>query len=271
MLNLHHAWLRVLLVARCSNKCPYCSTLNHPIGTRVNWLQHEEASGWLWGSFFKKQLSPEVEVVLTGGEPTLHKGFDELVNIDETRKFRIYSNAKKIDPLLSIKEPKRILIELSYHIGQQSREEFTEHYLTLSDMFPRLGMHMIKIPGQERKLKESLDWFNLNGIGVGLVDYTGMTAEGIVIGMPGQPHNMFNGSKTEVMCRPGMTGDNRESYWIVGPDGNVYSCVHHWAVRSEMHRLGNVFENPEVLEYTTSMFCKEYGACSICEFGRRIS
>jgi len=77
---------RIYLTLSCNLACPYCS--NGPSTAYYDELTADE-----WGEWFARNLRTQ-GVVFTGGEPTLHRGFADIVRmaVERCRRVEVYSN-----------------------------------------------------------------------------------------------------------------------------------------------------------------------------------
>lgn len=77
---------RVYLTLRCNLRCWFCS---NTLAAAKKWPSRDELTADQW----VKRLAelPEGDAAITGGEPTLHKGFLDIVR-NTSKRLRVYSN-----------------------------------------------------------------------------------------------------------------------------------------------------------------------------------
>lgn len=271
MVKHDHPWLRVFFSLRCSLDCPYCSVLNYPFGCRVNGSLWTESDPESWIEFLDV-LHPSKTIVASGGEPLLYRGLVDVVNHQRNREYRIYTNGGDVSSIEKMQNPKRLNVEMSYH-QSMSFDKFCKSYDRLRELgLGCLGVHVIDVPNNHAAISLLYVALKSRGYVVTISGYTGVLPSGKAIGMFGQPDEMFNGmTGDKVSCNVGRNGNTANSWWIVGPDGNVWSCVAHLLRKNTRYLLGNVFENPQVIDRKDPVVCLHYGECSICEYGRKVT
>lgn len=160
--------LRLFPTLRCTAQCSYC---NNVCFDMVNFASIKEAGIEKYQKFF--ELVKADQVIVGGGEPTLHKDFVEIVRLSSTifRDTVIYSNGKNysIDKILQI-ENKKLHICLSYHQTEISKEEFLEGYKRLIEKdFKFYWISAVKNRYRLAELYENIGWLKKRGLEIWIV------------------------------------------------------------------------------------------------------
>ena len=119
--------LKIYPAFKCSLACDYCGNDLQigldPQNTKRN-LSADE-----WFDLISNFPITTKEIVLTGGEPSIWRGFSELVNklLDNGYFVMILTNLTTVKPFLDIRSNSRFLIFSTFHSRWYSTEKFVKN------------------------------------------------------------------------------------------------------------------------------------------------
>jgi len=235
---------RVYLTLQCNLRCDYC--VNQCFDrdeTRISEYTLSGADAWI------SALNREGRnVVITGGEPTLHPDFIEIVNgIDRRLEVMVYTNFQWSESFLQrfLSQAERIPVFYgSYHPSSGD---------------PRKFLHILKTLRRNGKLKGTLHAIdsarNRHALryAVSVIE-----TEGFEIKIDSDQSGMFPCSskkfRKNVRCEKEII--------LVAPDGYRYPCVSKMVRRQ--YTLENIFTSPLGPEKISTV-CSDYGYCAPCD------
>jgi len=222
----------------CNLNCPYCVNKFHGSIHKFDTLPGEE-----WVKIINKE---QRDVILTGGEPTLHKDFLKIINgINPGINIKLYTNFNWPDEFLKkyIKEIKKpMTFYASYHTSSGNPEKFFHVFdkLRASGKFKGSVHTVCPELGEARRLKRLF------------------AKKGIKLAIDDDQYHMFDGCskkfKKKVNCA--------KKVFLIAPDGTRFRCV------SYMLRNKQPLEDLKVSRLSNPLFsdtCYEYGYCSPCD------
>ena len=128
--------LAALLTLRCSQRCPHCFVTQDP--DKYGAAAGPELPGTAWTAFFEKVPSPH-KVILTGGEPTLHADFLEILRSLPDRHLRIVAtNLKAEEELFEtiLASGAAVVAGFHEHLPEARKDAFIEKARRLSRLGP---------------------------------------------------------------------------------------------------------------------------------------
>lgn len=236
--------LHILLTLNCTLRCSYCvnefNSKNHPI------KNPPLASAKNWINFINKKSK---DVIFTGGEPTLHPEFIQLLNgIDKKLSVFIYTNFCWREDFLEkfiqkIKRP--VKFYGSYHVcsGKPERVLKTINSLRDNNLFDGV-IHTVETKENHLFLQKVVKEFKEN--------------KWHLIVNKNQFDKQYPASSLKFKKRAKCSG--QEVFFA--PDGEFYPCLSK--LLRQKDSLGNVFKNAKITE-PISIICSEYGFCSPCD------
>jgi MoaA/NifB/PqqE/SkfB family radical SAM enzyme len=211
-------------------------------------------------------LRNDLPLTLQGGEPTVYKGFYQLVNeVREDIKMDLMTNmmfeVKEFIKNVPLWRFTRVApyapIRVSYHPGQNDIDDLIRKALIMQDAGFRVGIYGIEHPdteikdhildAQERCLNLGIDFRTKEFLG----NYKGRTYG--TIRYPGSV-----AGETLKHC------DCKTSEILIDPSGNVYRC--HSDLYNGRNPIGHILDphfNEESIEIFRS--CDFYGDCNPCD------
>ena len=221
---------RCKITLRCNYKCPYCPVIKS---------SRSEISGEEWVEIIKKYDTPEV--VLEGGEPTIHKGFLHIVNnVGKDKLVRIYTNGSFKKSLIDSIEVNTAWY-VSYHPKQgNTAEEVASNCRYILDK----GHRLINVHTNEGPPTASPDEYRIfSDYGLQLLT----------------EHNLYCGEKWKRYKRSAHL--NRRCVYprvYIDPCGERYICVGKLECAD---RSGII---PHDI-FPGEAYCEDTSLCSVCD------
>ena len=128
--------IAALLTLRCNQLCPHCFVTQHPDKYVAG--DSAELAGDTWGRFFEGLRSP-YRVILTGGEPTLHPDFAEIVRGIPDRHQRIVATNLTADTAVfeaAVASGAALIAGFHEHLSEERKERFIRKARRLSRLGP---------------------------------------------------------------------------------------------------------------------------------------
>ena len=235
--------LRLFLTLRCNMVCHFC---NNNCPGKVDFSTIEEAGFDKYSELFR--LINAEQVIIEGGEPTLHRDFTDIINLS-IRTYKdtiIYSNGKRygINKILQL-DNNNLHICLSFHPTEMSKEEFLEGYMRLVDRdFKFYWISAVEDRYNMTQLVETVDWLKQKGISM-LSIVPNSYYEAL--------DKCVSGRRYKVICY-GL--EER----LISPDLRVYICHSHMFTQNR-HYSSDILSGEKVLN---NMVC-DAGLCSMCD------
>lgn len=249
--------LRILPFMLCNYRCNYCTAntrYNTPI--RANEYTTLPAQAWLDALNNPKiydLFCENFQIIISGGEPTLYKGFKELCDGLENRNIMVYSNISKQAYNAFCSLTKSVKLYPSYHSQQEmnlnKKEAFRAWYRRLLDI-RRLG-HLCSVTHSpddgSKEVQELSSWILKTKI------------EGIWDDEFYSPYvNECRVRSTEL-----KTVKCHTQHFCVASDGDIYNCQASLWSKDEKNRLGNI----QTIDWSTFpdwFVCDRCGNCHPC-------
>lgn len=235
--------LKLYLTLRCTARCPYC---NNVCPDKANFASIKEAGIEEYQKFF--ELVEADQIIVGGGEPTLHKDFIEIIKLSSTiyKDTIIYSNGKKysVDKIVQL-ENEKLHICLSYHQTETSKEEFLEGYERLKEKgFKFYWTSAVKDKYRLAELYENTKWLKEHNLNIWIVP--NWYDEPLV--------KCVEGKRYTVRCY--MPDEP-----AVAPDLRVYICRSRMFAQDRKYSW-DMLKNEKLPE---SAICDKAGWCSMCD------
>lgn len=231
--------IRIYLTLSCNLKCSYCVNNFHG---KLHPFKH--LSGKEWIRIINREGR---DVVLTGGEPTLHKDFIQIVNgINPKIDVRVYTNLVWTDKFLDeyIKKVNReVDFYVSHHISSGDIQRFINILKKLKESGKFKGT-VHTVCSDKNKIKELKKIFSRNGISLGVDD---------------DQYEMFNEAcskrfRKDVVCS--------KKLYLIAPNGVRFRCL-SYLVRNKQP-LEDLTKT-KLLNPKFSDGCSDYGYCAPCD------
>lgn len=258
-----HNWV-CYLTARCNFACDYCIQKPGmiPGQKRKPWGRYEELTGRQWVDALNEYpVRPEHPLILTGGEPSLHRDFYFIASHLEGYDLDLTSNLTfDIDRLAREMNARGKQFKTSFHTYHPkfiTPERWLEQALRLRDSgiveAPVFSMvNLDRFPHfrddeHDRNVAVLRELAERRGLVYQFNEFRGPHM--------GKPFDRTHVSRID--CT---------SAWVnIAPDGEIYNCQYHLTVRK--NPFGNITRIAEVaplLPFGTFFACGDFGMCDPC-------
>jgi len=251
-------YVGVFLTFRCNYRCSYC--INRHSGS-IRLSRHLSAREWVAG-LNRLVLRPDLPISLQGGEPTIHRGFYDIVNgIRPETNIDLLTNMQ-FDPLVfrAKVSPDRIKrnapyasIRVSYHPQMMKLEPTMEKALKLQEWGYSIGLFGVLHPDQEDVIMEARVRCREAGLDFRVKDFLGYH-DGRLHGDYMYPEGMDGRKHESVMCK--------NSEVLIDPAGFVFRCHHD--VYNGINSIGHILDPALSLERKFRR-CQFFGRCNPCD------
>ncbi|MDD5628404.1 MAG: radical SAM protein [Elusimicrobia bacterium] len=132
--RIEYFWM---VSGRCNYRCPYCVYGQTPTDRRQS-RQHYSAAQWLEGWQRLRQRYGEGNIIMTGGEPTIYPGFEDMV-LKLTDWFWVAFDTnlswpqERLARFLARAPRQRLSFEISFHPHAADTEPFLERAKLVAD------------------------------------------------------------------------------------------------------------------------------------------
>lgn len=258
-----HVWV-CYLTARCNFACDYCIQKPRmiPGQRRKPWGRYQELTGRQWVDALNAfPVRPEHPLILTGGEPSLHKDFTFIATHLEGYELDMTSNLTfDVDAFAAEmkKHGKQFATSFhTYHPKFMVPEKWIEQAERLRDsgVVRAPVFSMVNL----RRFPHFRDDEHDRNIGklVELADRAGLVYQ----------FNEFRGTHMgEAFNRDHKYRIDCTSAWVnIDPEGNVYNCQYHLTERKNsfgnVTRIADCKPLPKMGEFFA---CSDFGFCDPC-------
>jgi sulfatase maturation enzyme AslB (radical SAM superfamily) len=240
----------LFLVLDCNFNCSYCINKFNK-GYKRNYPRRD-AKDWITAI---NKLSGVDKLVITGGQPTLHEGFVEIVNSIDYSKFKeidIASNTSDqgVNTLMKLNPNSIQRFQLSYHSTQIGFKEHCEKISLLRSKFKSVGTHYSALVDPITD-KEEFEYF-----GNSFLPRIGYRPDGSF-----NPHHLVYRCNNEKQPAAKCFTFGED---IVSPLGDIYFCHYFMYTQSKKGIKGNLLDD-WLQEGITSMLCPDVGYCNPCD------
>jgi hypothetical protein len=245
------------LTFRCNFNCSYCINRYGDLKKRIE-LAPEQ-----WMQALNRLDFGEIPLTLGGGEPTLHKGFYEILNgIKKETTIDLLTNLQfDVDEFLSETTPERFTrnpkpyyhsIRVSYHVESSDKKELIRKAALLQDKGFNIGIFGINHPYYINDNMETGFLCSRVGVPFYVKDFLG-EVDGRMYGFYKYPGGL-DGKRKSCECK------TREL--LIAPNGNIHRC--HRDLYEDENIIANILdENYEIKEIFRP--CNNYGECNPCD------
>jgi MoaA/NifB/PqqE/SkfB family radical SAM enzyme len=258
-----HVWV-AYLTARCNFACDYCiqKPAMIPGQPRKPWGKYRELTGRQWvDSLNAFPVRPVHPLILTGGEPSLHKDFAFIASHLEGYDLDMTSNLTfDIEVLAKAMRERGKTFKTSFHTYHPkfiAPEQWLDQAERLRDSgiveqptFSMVNLHKtphFRDDEHERNVRKVVELAEQRGLAYQFNEFRGTH-----MGAP-----FARSSKQAIECT---------SAWVnIDPEGSVYNCQYHLTERK--HAFGNITAIAECrpLPAMGEFFaCSDFGFCDPC-------
>ncbi|MBN2653626.1 MAG: radical SAM protein [Nitrospirae bacterium] len=258
-------YIAFFLTFGCNLHCPYCINEHSESGAKKSGVKMMIAEDWILATN-RFVLRGELPITLQGGEPTLHKGFYQIVSeVDKTIKMDLLTNMlfdvdefiKRVPVWRFDRTAPYSPIRVSYHPGQNDIDDLKAKTLKLLEKGYKVGVFAIDHPDEEIKkniLKAELKCKEV-GIDFRLKEFLG-DWEGQLYGT-----YKYDGCVNRSIFK---TCDCRTSEILVNPAGYIFRC--HSDLYKNRTPIAHILDEDLQLGHLEQFRqCDYYGDCNPCD------
>ncbi len=254
-------YIAAFLTMSCNFHCSYCINGSGVVSGGYGRLSSYE---WLKGLGRLVDLDRddgEVPITLSGGEPSLHRGFYDIINYlpDRLRidiltnlSFDVREMIERVDPSRLRRKAPYASIRVSYHPGQMELEELLSRVHLLLDAGFSVGVWGILHPDHSVEVLAAQERALGMGIDFRTKEFLGM-AHGRLYGRYLYPQACSGKESGKAMCRT--------TELIIGPGGGIYRC--HRDLYEHGAPIGNILD--PFIKLGGFRPCDHYGKCNPCD------
>ncbi|MDY5616125.1 MAG: radical SAM protein [Helicobacter sp.] len=211
-----------------------------------------------------KKGNPREDIPLTlqGGEPTMYKGFYEVVNgVDSRFKLDLLTNFMfDVDEFIQrvpvekfTRDAKYAAIRVSYHPGQNKIDDLIIKHHKMRDAGFYVGIYSVVTPQNMEHINEIKEKCKKEGIDFRVKEYLGFDGK--------RWHGTYKyqdaiSQKIEKYC------ECKTTELIVGPNGKIYRC--HSDLYENRTPIGNILDSDFKIKDIYRP-CYVYGHCNPCD------
>ncbi len=265
----HYNYIALFLTLGCNLACPYCINLNEKGSSRSS-VSKKQIKPEEWVEFINRlclvdeegKIREDIPLTLQGGEPTMYKGFYEVVNGVSSRfKLDLLTNfmfdvdefIQKVPVEKFTREAKYAAIRVSYHPGQNEIGDLIIKHHKMRDAGFYVGIYSVATPQNMEHIKEVQEKCKKEGIDFRVKEYLGFDGK--------KWHGTYKyqdaiSQKIEKYC------ECKTTELIVGPNGGVYRC--HSDLYENRTSIGSILDrNFRITDIYRP--CYVYGHCNPCD------
>jgi len=247
------------LTLRCNLDCSYC--INDDSGVVRN---RKELTGDEWISAINRIDFGKLPLTLTGGEPTLHKDFYQIVKETKVPLDMITNLQFDVDEFIEKTDPKRFRfyqdsensayrsIRASFHPERMSVEDTVNNAVKLQDAGFKVGIFSLNVPQNTEKNMQMAERARQEKMYFFIQDFLGVK-DGRLYGNFKYPEGL-DGKLKHAECRT--------KELLIDPKGDVFPCHRH--LYHNTNKIGNINDvHFRIKDEFRS--CEEYGGCNPCD------
>ena len=232
--SANHLLIIAEVTNRCNYKCPYCYDSEKPVGP--DFFSIHGISEWL--DALRSQFGGrDLELYFTGGEVFVYKEFMEflpkIMNEPNVRWIRIDTNGSLAARYLSILDPEKVSLMMTFHPTQVSLEKFLEQAQKLNEHGVLEMVNYVAYPFEIETINKYLEIFSKQGIFLNVSPNILASSEydfaRIAISDLVTPEDAKYRLRYPVYGKPCLSG---VCYAVADLYGNLYDC---------RTKLGNLF------------------------------
>ncbi len=262
----NHNYIAFFITLGCNLKCTYCINL-HEGGSRFQQSRRKRLTVEEWiRAADRLELREDLPLTLQGGEPTLFKGFYQLVNdvrpeikmdLMTNMMFDVHEFIRRVPIWRFDRQAPYAPIRVSYHPGQNNIDDLMTKAHIMQDAGFRVGLYGIMHPDetiaehilavQAQCRVEKLDFRTKEFLGV---------HKGKLYGTFKYDHSVMSATRSCCRCKT--------TEILVDPAGNVYRC--HSDLYKGRQPIAHILDpqfNQDAIE--TLRECRNFGDCNPCD------
>ena len=219
------------------------------------------ADQWIEG-LNRLVLKSDLPITLQGGEPTLHRGFYQIVNgINKETNLDLLTNMQfdtnifraKISPRRINRKAPYASIRVSYHPRVMDLEKTMQKAIELQNSGYSVGLFGVMHPRQEEIILAAQEKCSDAGIDFRTKEFLGFH-DSRLYGRYLYPEAVMGKKHDPVLCK--------NSEMLIDPAGFVFRCHHD--VYNGLNPIGHILD-PKLKIESTFRRCQFYGKCNPCD------
>lgn len=256
-------YIAAFLTLQCNLSCNYCINYDEKgLSSRTVQRKHMSSGEWIHAINRLSIEKDNLPVTLQGGEPTLHKGFCEIVNgVNEDIKLDLLTNLTfkvdefidKIKPEKFTRQAKYAAIRASYHPGQNDIEELIDKTIAMRKAGFYIGLYAVEVPSNAMLVRRAKAKCLALGIDFRTKEYLGFDGKAW--------HGTYKYPEA-VSQRSAKYCECKTTELIIGPDGYVFRC--HSDLYSARAPIGHILD-PNFRIEDIYRPCAMFGYCNPCD------
>ncbi len=252
-------YIGVFLTFLCNLRCSFC--LNN-FESLPKDLKKRHLTGEKWLRGLNRIISrPDLPLTFQGGEPTLHKGFAEIVNgIRKDLNIDVLTNLQDEKIFLGNITPDRLKrkspyasIRVSFHPEQMNIAELKNKVLIMLKKSFSIGIWGVTHPLQKSDIKSTQKLCQREGIDFRTKEFLG-EYKGKMYGQYRYPEAVAKKIRRDVLCRT--------TELLIGPDGSIYRCTAD--IYEGRQPIGHILD-PDFQIEDKFRPCSWFGHCNPCD------
>jgi pyruvate-formate lyase-activating enzyme len=258
----HYNYIGAFLSLSCNLSCSYC--INHLVGLDQ---RRKHLSGAEWVEALNRiECETSLPISLQGGEPSIHKGFIEILNgVRKDLHLDLLTNLQ-FDPhrFMDVVPKERFdrdlpypAIRVSYHPETMELDETVKKVKILHDNGYSIGLFTVDHPDAKEDIVKAREICDSEGLIFKTKEFLGMH-EGQLYGTYHYEGSVFSEEVKTVQCKT--------SELLISPEGYIFRCHHdlYNKITPVGHILDPKFEIQDVFRV-----CDYYGKCNPCDVKRK--
>jgi sulfatase maturation enzyme AslB (radical SAM superfamily) len=251
-------YIAVFLTFSCQLRCTYC--INHHGGDLVKG-RRMEPKDWIYG--LNRIKARDIPITIQGGEPTVYKGFYEVINgIRRETSLDLLTNLEvdierfkeNISPERFNRKAPYASIRVSYHHGQSDFLKLTERVLKLKKAGYSIGVFEVNHPDYKEDVLKRQGLATAMGIDWRVKEFLGPW-KGENYGTFRYQDAVNSKSIRHCMCKT--------SELLIDPSGNIFRC--HSDLYANRSAICHLFDKDVTTALGMWRFCNVMGKCNSCD------
>jgi len=258
----HYNYIGAFLSLSCNLSCSYC--INHLVGLDQR-RKHLSGAEWVEG-LNRIQTEGPLPISLQGGEPSIHKGFIEILNgLRKDLNVDLLTNLQ-FDPhkFMDLVDPERFKrdlpypsIRVSYHPETMDLAETVNKVKILHDNGYSIGLFTVAHPDALEYIPAAEQACKDNGILFKTKEFLGEHN--------GKLHGTYH-YEGSVFSKEVKTVNCKTSELLISPEGHIYRCHHD--LYNKITPVGHILD-PKFQIDDIFRECTYFGKCNPCDVKRK--
>jgi hypothetical protein len=258
-------YLSVFLTLRCNFKCQYC--VNEKSDRLIRARRELNAEEWIEG-INRLDISDDIAVTISGGEPTMHKdfykimtGIDHPIDLLTNFEFDVIKFIHSVDPnkMFHCDIPGYKSVRASFHPDFMEIKEVVAKAVVLQDAGFNVGILPLNFPNSIEFNLKLAEEARKNKVYTFIKDYLG-GYNGRMIGHYEYPDGLSGKKHDKVLCKT--------QELLISPSGEVFKC--HRDLYADLFPVGSLLHNDFEIEYKYRE-CDNFGFCNPCDVKTKVN